>query len=453
MSKLFTRRDFLRATSMIGAGAAVAACAPQPPAAQNPQTSEGEKPYAGSNITFWSMNYGDTVEWQDMLNKFGASFKEETGIDVTVEIINWSVAFNTWLTVAQGGAHPDCSDMYWLHSFAAIGGGQHGPLPLTSYLPKYWPNLNERFYEPSLVDVYFKGDFYGIPWRGDIRPMIVRTEFLEEAGFDKAPDNWDEVIEMGKALTVRAPNGDVTRWGYTLGTATPVQQLMSYYWSAGGEFMSSDGKTATLDNDAMRKTLQFMYDLIWTHEIMSPDFMEKSWTPMDMFIAGQIAMIGSISDSVGNDLERDYPDLNGKWAYALPPAGPDNRAAYAGAGYWGVLRGTDKVDQCVEWIAYLSRDENMKTMTEYIARVSPNKKVMETPYWTEREWRKVINETLNYGHTSQHTNPAWSAIASTEPGGIIYDLFYDSVVKKQNMDDVIARAQQRMQEEMDKSDI
>lgn len=98
----------------------------------------------------------------------------------------------------------------------------------------------------------------------------------------------------------------------------------------------------------------------------------------------------------------------------------------------------------------MARDENMKTVTEYTGRVSTNKKVMQTPYWTEKEWRKVVGETLNNGHTSQQPSPAWSALAGTEPGGVLYDLFYDTLVKKDDMEATIKRAQQRMQEEMDK---
>ncbi|HSV86121.1 MAG TPA: extracellular solute-binding protein [Levilinea sp.] len=458
MSKIYTRRDFLRYASTISAGAALAACAPlatptEGNMADDPAPAANEKKFAGTTLTYWSMNYGDIIEWEDMLNGFAAKFKEETGIEVTVDIINWSVAFNTWLTVANGGTHPDCADMYWLHSFAAIGAGIYGPMPITKYQYLYFPDLKERFFEPSLRDVFHNGEFYGVPWRGDIRPMIVRTDFFEEAGIDKAPDTWDEIVEVAKKLTVVDPNGQTSRYGFTFGSALPIQQLMQYYWSAGGAFMTADGKTATIDNEEMRKTLQWAYDLIWTHKVTPPEFMEKSYVPLDAFRTGTVAMIGSVSDSVGNDLERDNPELNEKWGYALPPTGPAKRAAYAGAGYWGVLHGTDKVEQSVQWIGFMARRENMQTVSEYIGRVSPDKIVMQSPYWSEKPWRIVVAETLNYGHPSQQPSPAWAALAGTEPGGVIFDLFYDALVKRDDMEATIKRAQQRMQEEMDKTQL
>jgi ABC-type glycerol-3-phosphate transport system substrate-binding protein len=186
MSKFFTRRDFLRYVSTASAAAALTACAPQvapqAPAATSAPVVDNKKKFEGSKITYWSMNYGDTVEWQDMLNEMAGKFKEETGIEVTVEIINWSVAFNTWLTVAQGGAHPDCADMYWLHSFTAIGAGKYGPMPISNYQTLYFSDLKERFYEGALVDVFYNGEFYGVPWRGDIRPMLLRTDVIHFPG-------------------------------------------------------------------------------------------------------------------------------------------------------------------------------------------------------------------------------------------------------------------------------
>ena len=38
-----------------------------------------------------------------------------------------------------------------------------------------------------------------------------------------------------------------------------------------------------------------------------------------------------------------------------------------------------------------------------------------------------------------------------EPGGVMYDFYYDALVKKVDFDTVIKRTQQRMQTEMDKA--
>lgn len=401
-------------------------------------------------ITFWTQPQGDLLVYQNLMRELTGEFREETGINVQFEVINWSVAFNTWLTVAQGGAAPDCADMYWLHSFSGIGGDQYGPLPINEYRDQ-WPDLEEEFFPGSLQDVFWNEDFYGIPWRVDIRPLIYRTDFLQEAGFDAPPDTWDEIVEIGQALTVRNDAGNVTRWGFNPGNNNPAQTLLPYYWQAGGVMLSEDGRTATINNDAMRTALQFLQDLVWEHGITSPEIFETSADPLIDFASGTLAMVGSSGNAWGAQFDRDYPELDGLWALALNPMGPENRASFSGAGYWGVLRGTDQVEACVEWINFLSRDENMQQISEATGAASPRRAVMESEFWNDRPWKQVMAETLEHGHTSQHATSVWSALASPEPGAVIYDLVYSTVIGRQDIDAAIAEAETRMQAELDRA--
>jgi multiple sugar transport system substrate-binding protein len=402
------------------------------------------------SISFWTQPQGDLLLYQDLMRTLTGEFRNESGIDVQYEVINWSVAFNTWLTVAQGGAAPDCADMYWLHSFSGIGGDRYGPLPITEYRDQ-WPTLDEDFFPGALQDVHWDGDFYGIPWRVDIRPMLYRTDFLAEAGLDAPPQNWEEIVEIGKALTVRDANGNVTRWGFTPGNNNPAQTLLPYYWQAGGQMLSEDGKTATIDNEAMRTALKFLQDLVWEHQITSSEIFEKSSDPLVDFTSGNVAINGSSGNAWPTQFDRDYPELADTWALALNPEGPENRDSFSGAGYWGVVRGTDQVAACVEWIKFLSREENMQRISEATGAASPRRAVMQSEFWNNRPWQRVMGETLEHGHTSQHATSVWSALASPEPGAVIYDLVYSTVIGRQDIDAAITAAQTRMQAELDRA--
>lgn len=402
------------------------------------------------SITFWTQPHGDLLAFQDMYDTLRNEFREATGHEVTVEIINWSQAFNTWLVVAQGGAAPDCASMYWLHSFVGIGGGKYGPMPITDYRDQ-WPTLDDDFYTGSLVDVHWDGEWYGVPWRVDIRPLAYRTDFFEEAGIESAPETWDDLVEYGKQLTVRDDNGNVTRWGFNPGNTNPAQTLLPYYWQAGGLMLSEDGKTATIDNDAMRTALKFLQDAVHVHKITSPDIFEKSTDITTDFTSGQVAINGMANNTWGAQFSRDYPEMDGKWAYALNAMGPANRDSYSGAGYWGVVHGTDKVDTCIEWIKFLSSEDTMQTISETAGTVSPRRAVMQSEFWSDEPWKAVMADTLNYGHTSQHATPVWTALASPEPGAVLYDLVYSTVIGNADIDAAVTAAQERMQTEMDRA--
>jgi multiple sugar transport system substrate-binding protein len=425
MTNQLSRRTFLRMTGVTLAGAAIAACAV--PTGPTGSTESGAAPAQQAiSLSFWSMNYGDVEEWQRMFDGYAEAFKEESGgIDVTMEIINWAQSRDTYMLVSSGGDHPDAADMYWLYSHVQLGRGEFGPMPITDYKDLYWPDLEERFYEGALQDVFWQGEFYGIPWRGDIRPMLYRTDFLEEAGFSEPPTTWDEVVEQGKALTQRDASGNVTRWGvdFRVSGDQPPQGLLPLVWQAGGEFMNEDGTQATIDTEPVREALQFVHDAIWVHEITPPTLMDPSWNSNDEFIASRVAINTMVPDAVGPDLERLAPDLNGKWAGALPP-GYKRIVSYSGAGYW-------------------------LEISKYLNRVSGSKKVMADPFWQETQWRQAIVACLDYAHTSQHPSPAWAKLMLGNAGAVLYDMMQEAWIQRLPVAEVTARAQERMQAEMD----
>ena len=459
MTQRISRRSFLKWAGTAAGAATLAACAPQAtavptqPAAAATQApvSIKTKKYTNTKVTFWTQAYGDSAVWQkDYLEAFGAQFKEESGVDTEFQIVPWANAAQTWLTVAQGGAAPDAADMYWLYSNAAIGGGKFGPQPMDAYKADLWPDLSTRYTESALKDGIWNNKFYGIVWRGDIRPMIYRTDLLEAEGIKAPPDNWDDITNMAKQLTKRDSSGNVTQWGFVFGNAQPLQQMLQYVWQAGGEFMTADGKTATIDTPEVRQAIQWMYDLIWTHKVVSPELMETSYVVTEQFDAGKIAIVGSASNTTGRDLDRDFPQLDGKWAMAKPAMGPKSRASYFGAGYFGPLFGNNNVEASARWIEFLTRDANMQKMIEYTGYVTPNKSVMASKYWTDRPWKLVVGDTMQYAHPSQHPSPAWTKMTANNAGAVIFDLFYNILVKQNKMDDEIKTAQKNAQIEMDK---
>jgi len=401
------------------------------------------------SIQFWTMPYGDQIQWKDTWAELAKDFEAESGIEVNHEIVAWGSAFQTYLTIAQGGAAPDCADMYWLHSFTSIGGDKYGPMPINEHRSKF--DL-DAFYSGALTDVKFQSDFYGIPWRGDIRSTLYRTDFFEEAGIDGPPTTWGETIEAAKALTKRDDSGNVTRWGYSFGTSSKqVDYLLPLYWQAGGEMMSEDGKTATLDNQAMRDALTFMQDMVHKYKVTDIDVFESGYDTRTAFVSDQIALIGSAQQNWGKRFDAEFPEIDGKWAFASSAAGSQDADSFSGAGYIGLLRGTQKVDQCVSWLEFLARDENMLALSQASGNVATKPAVMASEFWSDRPWKKAVGLALNDAHTSQHPAPAWSSIATSEPGGVIFDLIYNVVVLQKDMDSEIANAQELMQAELDRT--
>ena len=108
--KDFTRREFIK---VAGATGAALALAPNLPVFAEDLKS---KVYPeGTKITFSSQGYGDIVNYQDLLEGLAKEFKEESNIEVEIQIVPWGNAMNHWLLTSQGGTAADCADMFWLY--------------------------------------------------------------------------------------------------------------------------------------------------------------------------------------------------------------------------------------------------------------------------------------------------------------------------------------------------
>jgi multiple sugar transport system substrate-binding protein len=458
MSVKINRRGFLRLAAMGAAGVGLAACGGTPTSV--PTKAAGPAaPTAAPAVTtpvklsMWTMNYGaDAAVWVQMLNDIGKSFKDKTKIEVNVELCSWDVCRPKLLLINQGGEHPDVADQFWLWSNVGLGRGKFGPMPITEYKSELFPDLEQRFSMSAMQDGFYLNEFYGPVYRGDPRTLLYRNDFLNDVGITKGPTTWNELVEYGKRAQKVDKSGNVTVWGFSFGTDnTKPQQLVTYYWQAGGEFMTKDGKTATIDNDIMRQTLKWMYDCVWTHKIVNPDFMESSYNPAEAFRSSLHAISGQAGIGDCTYLDSQLPQLDGKWTWDVLAMGPKNRTSYFGAGYWGVVRGTKYPYESAKWIAHLSQDENMIKLAQYGGFMSPNKAVMAQPFWNDKPWKKVLPKVMEDVHPSQHPSSAWSAMMVTTPGGVMYDFYYDALVKKENIDTVIKRTQTRMQAEMDKA--
>ena len=462
------RRSFLRMAGLAAAGVGLAACGGTPAPTAVPTKAAAPAPAATAKpataapasttpvkISMWTMNYGaDTTgaAWVAMLQDLAKSFKDKTKIEVDIQLCHWDVCRPKLLLINQGGEAPDVADQFWLWSNVGLGRGKYGPMPITQYKQEFFPDLEQRFSMSAMQDGFYLNDFYGPVYRGDPRTLIYRNDVLKDVGLTKAPSTWAELVEYGKAAQKVDKAGNVTMWGLEFGTDnTKPQQLVTYYWQAGGEFMTKDGKTATIDNDIMRQTLKWMYDAVWTHKIVPTDFMEKGHNPAEAFRGQLVAIAGQAGIGDCQTLDTSFKDLDGKWTWDLLAMGPKNRTSYFGAGYWGVVRNTKYPLESVKWIAHLTQDENMIRLAQYGAFMSPNKAVMAQPYWNDRPWKKVLPKVLEDVHPSQHPNSAWSAMMVTEPGGVMYDFYYDALVKKIDFDTVIKNTQKRMQTEMDKA--
>ncbi len=247
-------------------------------------------------LTYWNgLTGGDGDVMQKMIQAFA---KDNPDISIHAESYLWDIMFQKLTAAFVAGEPPD---VFVLHTqdvpqFASLGvlresddmyDTNGGPLPMKDY-----SNIDATVY---------KGKHYGVLLDNHGFGTWVNLNLFKTAGVDEntpAPKNADEYIKLATKLTLDA-NGkhpdetgfdvkNVKQWG--TGIDWIRVQWESFLFQFGGQMVSQDGKTGTVNSDAGKQALNFMHDMIYKYHI-APDPTQVNG--YNAFQAGQIAIMPS----------------------------------------------------------------------------------------------------------------------------------------------------------------
>ena len=145
----------------------------------------------------------------------------------------------------------------------------------------------DSFYPALMANGKIEGKTWGIPFQRSTIVAYYNKDMFREAGLDpeSPPSSWDEMIEMGKALTKDDTYGIMipsTGYPYWMFQALAIQN--------GKEVMSNDGLTTYFDDPAVVETLEFWKSLSTEHGVM-PEGTVEWGTLRQAFLEGQTAMM------------------------------------------------------------------------------------------------------------------------------------------------------------------
>ncbi|WP_121060801.1 ABC transporter substrate-binding protein [Chachezhania antarctica] len=145
----------------------------------------------------------------------------------------------------------------------------------------------ESFYPALMANGQIEGKTWGIPFQRSTIVAYYNKDMFREAGLDpeKAPTSWDELVEMGKALT----NDD--QYGIMIpSTGYPYWMFQALAIQNGKELMSDDGLSTNFDDPEVVETLEFWKSLSTEHGIM-PEGTVEWGTLRQAFLEGETAMM------------------------------------------------------------------------------------------------------------------------------------------------------------------
>jgi arabinogalactan oligomer/maltooligosaccharide transport system substrate-binding protein len=236
-----------------GGGASTApstAPSTEPGASATPAASEAAYPTGDIKILYWTKEGADQFKFvQDQAAAYTALHP-----NVTFEVVNKNVETlrEDFQTASLAGEGPD---LLWTVS------DHVGVFTAADLIQPVDSIITAANYVPGAVEaVTADGKLWGVPISFGNQLMLYYNKSM--AG-DTAPADSDAWIASAKTLTDSAAG----KYGIVF-NQTESFWLVPFLGGYGGSVYAADGTTPTLNTDAMKSALQFMYDLKYTDKVM-----------------------------------------------------------------------------------------------------------------------------------------------------------------------------------------
>lgn len=349
-SQPLSRREFLKTAAMVGAGAALAACAPAgtAPAASSgaPAVNTGAKQTV-RYLSWWFEEGNRGKTWQAFIKEFNESQKE-------IEVVAENTPFDAYTT-------------------KTIVGAQSGKLDgdIVMATPELAPRLIKADLLAPLDDVLTKnnitdlssahdalrkdGKLYGLDMVTVAFGILYNKQRYEAAGITaaKTPEEW---IEVSKTLT----NRDAQQYGFW--SPHLVNEASDFWftleeWCMPYDGVWAEGKKPLLTSEPILKGLSLFKQM---YDVAFPQGADIA-TGQRLFGTGATAQGLFVSAAVGG-LKPQFPELYPQLASAPIPWASNKSIARI---HPMMVNASSAVkDAAMEFVTYMYKPDNYRRMVE-----------------------------------------------------------------------------------------
>jgi multiple sugar transport system substrate-binding protein len=307
------------ATSQTAATAQPGATAVQPaPTAAQPaatQAPAGPKP----KLTVW-ISTSFTPAADDLQKKYVMDWAAAKGVDVTIVQDSSTVLAPQLNAAIESKNLPDV--MSWASPDWAPKLNRLGLALDVTDIVNTMNKQGGGLYESALRAVTANGKSFAIPTYSATEVFYVRKDLLDAKGL-KAPETWEDVYTVAKALTEK---GKVWGYGQQLGTPSYDAEisLLSMLASYGSSPYAADGKTPALNNEGTRKVIAMIKDA-WDFGSVPHDAVTWDDSGNNKAYLTKAAAMVYNTGSIVAAMRKDDPDLLKNTIVTTIPKGAKGR--------------------------------------------------------------------------------------------------------------------------------
>jgi len=316
------------------------------------------------------------------------------------------------LLAMAGGVAPDVLYVNFRISDSYI---QQGSLyPLDDYLNEWAKeeDLSDKIYPPVWQVIKRQGHVWAIPFSTYVMVLMYRKDLFREAGLDpeRPPQNWDELYEYAKKLTVPEKG----QYGMAVtGGPRAAWWFMEFLWSAGADAVVDDGNDnwRAVFNDKNALTALKFYQKLgrgkWTRN--GKTYRGVAYRDTDYFKLWELGKIGMMFGYMNDQtMVNINPNLVGIAPVPKGPAGiRGNELNCPMLGISSQIKDKRVRDAAWEYVKFYASDEAMRIRCKvyvesgyakfiapkYLRRFGYDQYLKEVP----KGWEETFEEALRSG--------------------------------------------------------
>jgi len=346
------RRQVLAGGLGLGAAVGLSACSGLTSKAGSSAPTGSASAGAPVELTF--VNWSGDAEKAAFDAVIAAFQQANPGITIKTDTVPYASVQTNLDTRFQAGNPPD------LFRVSYIDMGQYTSQDVLLDLSA---SLDANAFEPGLFSaVVADGKPYGAPHQIDTTAILYRKDAFEAAGISDVPTTledawtWEQFTDAANKLAKVTKSGQspfIYDW-----QSAGAYRWLTWLFEAGGALLGPDLKSAAIDSDAGRKTVDFtksFFDLGWVAKNTS---VKSTTYPDSAFTSGTVAMAFGGSFLVpGID-----KDVKKKFEYGAMPQ-PRDVAASTDLGGNAVVAPKDgkNTEAATKFLQYLVSEDAMRT--------------------------------------------------------------------------------------------
>ena len=409
MKKRMNRRDFLRLSAGLAAGAVAAACAPAAPQVvevekQVPVREEVVKtvvvekevekvvtatPGPAGPVEVVYLTWAGPEELKVMQQITEAFEEANPNIKVKIEV----PPENYWdklQTMVAGGVAPDIFRMDYV--YMAVWGSKGVPIPLDDYIAQ---DIDlDTLYRGPFSGYSYEGKQYGLPQDVNTQVLFYNRDSFDAAGVDYPDESWKwDPDTGGDFLAACKKLTGENKWAYSQDWYW--EPIAPWIWENGGDWYNEERTESTMSAPGTMSGLQFLADLLLKYQVSPTPAQMAGRDAPTLFGTGGIAMYQSGRWMVPTF--RAIPDL--KWDVAVLPEGPDGRATTLGGTASCISAQSKHKDEAWEYAKWYVGEMAQKLIAELAYSTPILKKVVESKEFLEStppENNRVWGQTLEW---------------------------------------------------------